>query len=251
MIMPSLSAVIITKNAAAHIATCLASVTFANEIIILDSGSQDNTVAICRQFTDKVFINTDWPGFGIQKNRALDCASGEWILSIDADEQVTPELRQAILQELPQTTNTAFRIRRQSCYCGRWIKYSGWQNDYVTRVFRRDSARFSDDLVHERLLVLRGRVGTLMAPLLHFSFDTLEEVLNKVNAYSSASAQMLYTRGHRSSLSKAIFHGLWAFLRTYVVKFGFLDGKAGFLLAVSNAEGTYYRYVKLMFLQEK
>jgi len=248
--MPSLSVVIITKNAAAHIADCLASVTFADEIIVLDSGSHDNTLGICRQFTEKVFINTDWPGFGIQKNRALNYARSDWVLSLDADEQVTPALQQAIQRAIQQSTATAFKIPRHSCYCGQWIKYSGWQADYVTRLFRRDCARFSDDLVHERLQVLHGNVGTLTAPLLHFSFDSLEDVLNKVNTYSSASAQMLYTRGQRGSVGKAILHGLWAFIRTYLLKRGFLDGRAGFLLAISNAEGTYYRYIKLMYLQE-
>lgn len=248
--MPSLSVTIITKNAANHIARCLASVDFADEIIVLDSGSSDKTVEICRTFTERVFINTDWQGFGVQKNRALAYATGEWILSLDADEQVTLPLKTAIGEALKQSNYTAFRIVRQSHYCGRLIKHSGWQSDYVIRLFRRESAQFSNDLVHEHLQVLQGKVGTLTAPLLHFSFSSLEEVLEKVNAYSSASAQMLYLRGKRSSLTKAILHGIWAFFRTFLVKRGFLDGREGFLLAVSNAEGTYYRYIKLMYLQE-
>jgi len=247
--LPRLSVVIITKNAAAHITRCLTSVSWADEIIILDSGSVDDTLTRARVFTDKIFINADWQGFGVQKNRALSYAQGDWILSLDADEEVTPALKQQILNALTQQ-HTAFQIPRQSCYCGRWIEHSGWSPDYVLRLFRRDAARFSDDLVHEQLQLLTGTQGKLNTPLLHYSFSSLEEVLAKVDAYSSASAQMRFQRGKRGSLRQAIFHGLWTFFRTYILRAGFLDGREGFMLAVSNAEGTYYRYLKLMYLQE-
>ncbi len=245
-----LSILIITKNAAAHITDCLSTVTFADEIIVLDAGSTDNTRELCGPFTTQIFTSSDWPGFGRQKNRALSCAHGDWILSIDADERITPALREEIQQAIQQNTYTAFRLPRLSRYCGRWIKHSGWQPDYVIRLFRRNCGRFSDDLVHEQVQISQGQIGTLTNPLLHYSFNSLEEVLEKVNHYSSASAQMLHAKGHTSSLTKAILHGLWAFLRTYLIRRGFLDGREGFLLAVSNAEGTYYRYLKLMYLQE-
>jgi glycosyltransferase involved in cell wall biosynthesis len=245
-----LSVIIITKNAAAHIETCLNSVIWADEIIILDSGSTDNTLSLCRAFTDKIFINEDWLGFGIQKNRALAKASGEWILSIDADECVTPALQQQIKDAITNaTTETAFRMPRRSRYCGRWIKHSGWYPDYVIRLFRRDAAQFTDDIVHEKVEILNGKLATLNTPLLHYSFNSLEEVLDKVNRYSSANALKNSTK--KSSLKKAIVHGLWAFIRTYFLRMGFLDGREGFMLAVSNAEGTYYRYLKLMYLQEE
>lgn len=246
---PRLSVVIITKNAAAHITRCLTSVSWADEIIILDSGSVDDTLARARIFTDKIFTNTDWQGFGVQKNRALSYAQGDWVLSLDADEEVTPALKQEIFHALTQS-HAAFRIPRQSCYCGRWMKHSGWSPDYVLRLFQRDAARFSDDLVHEQLLLLTGTQGTLNTPLLHYSFSSLEEVLAKVDTYSTASAQMRFQRGKRGSLRQAIVHGLWSFFRTYILHAGFLDGREGFMLAVSNAEGTYYRYLKLMYLQE-
>jgi glycosyltransferase involved in cell wall biosynthesis len=245
-----LSIIIITKNAAAHIKACLTSVAWCDEIIVVDCGSSDNTVALCRSFTEKVYITDDWPGFGPQKNRALAKATGDWVLSIDADERVTPALQQEIKPAISQTSVTAFRIPRQSRYCGQWIKHSGWTPDYVIRLFKRDCGRFSDDLVHEKVQVLQGDIGTLKSPLLHYSFNSLEEVLEKVNRYSTANAQMAYAKGKKSSLKKAIFHGLWAFVRTYVLRAGFLDGRVGFMLAVSNAEGTYYRYLKLMYLQE-
>jgi len=250
LILTQFSIIIITKNAATHIEACLASVAWADEIIVVDCGSTDNTVALCRPFTNKIFVTNDWPGFGIQKNRALAKATGEWILSIDADERVTIALQQEIKHLTKNSTYTAFRISRQSSYCGRWIKHSGWSPDYVIRLFRRNCAHFSDDLVHEVLQVLQGNIGTLKTPLLHYSFNSLEEVLEKINSYSSANALKYLEQGQKSSLTKAISHGLWAFIRTYIVRGGFLDGREGFMLAVSNAEGTYYRYLKLLYLQE-
>lgn len=161
---PRLSVVIITKNAAAHITRCLTSVSWADEIIILDSGSVDDTLTRARVFTDKIFINTDWQGFGVQKNRALSYAQGDWILSLDADEEVTPALKQQILNALTQA-HAAFQMPRRSCYCGRWMEHSGWSPDYVLRLFRRDAARFSDDLVHEQLHLSSGTQGKLNTQL--------------------------------------------------------------------------------------
>lgn len=246
-----LSVIIITRNEAANIRACLDSVTWADEIIVVDSGSTDDTVAIAREFTSQVHKH-DWPGFGAQKNRALDYATKEWVFSIDADERVTPELRAAIEAVLRKKDDVcaAYRISRLSSYCGRLMRHSGWHPDPVVRLFRRNAARFSDDLVHERLLV-EGVVGQIDGELLHYAFDNLEEVLNKVNHYSSAGAVMLQQRGRTASLGGAVLRGLWSFLRTYILRGGFLDGREGFMLAVSNAEGTYYRYLKLMLLNRK
>ncbi|MCU7812232.1 MAG: glycosyltransferase family 2 protein, partial [Candidatus Thiodiazotropha sp. (ex Notomyrtea botanica)] len=143
-----------------------------------------------------------------------------------------------------------YEIPRLSSYCGKEILRSGWRPDYVARLFRRSSATFSDDVVHERL-VFESKPGQLHHSILHRSFDSLEQVLDKVNRYSSASAEKLFSQQKKSSLSAAVFRGLWAFFRTYVLKAGFLDGREGFLLAVSNAEGVYYKYLKLLYLEEK
>jgi len=247
--MPTLSIIIITKNAEAHIDNCLNSVKFANEIIIVDSGSTDNTVKLCKKYTDKIFIRRDWQGFGVQKNRALEKAQSEWILSIDADEEITPDLRHEIESAIAQNQYTAFRIPRLSQFCGRWMKHS-WSSDYVLRLFKRECAKFSNDLVHEKLEVLQGDIATLKNSILHNSFSSLEEVLDKTNTYSTAGAKMRFEKGQSATLKKAIFHGLWTFLRSYFFKKGFLDGREGFILAVSNAEGAYYRYLKLMYLNE-
>lgn len=243
----SLSVIIITRDESAVIRRCLQSVAWADEIIVVDSGSSDDTVAICREFTEQVHV-ADWPGFGQQKNRALGHAGGDWVLSIDADEYLTPALRIEIERTLADATAcAAYRLPRRSSYCGRFLRHGGWWPDYVVRLFRRGQAHFSDDPVHERLLVA-GKTGTLKQPLLHEAFHNLEEVLDKIDRYSTASAAMLRARGHKGSLGRAIGHGIWAFVRTYVLRAGFLDGREGFMLAVSNAEGTYYRYLKLMLL---
>lgn len=248
--MTHLSVIIITCDAEQHIENCLKSVEWADEIIVVDSGSKDETINICRQYTQHIFSYTDWQGFGVQKNRALSHATGDWILSIDADEQISVALRSEIQHAITQSTYSAWIIPRLSRYCGRWI-YHSWGKDYVLRLFRRHCAQFSNDLVHEKVIIQQGLTGKLLAPLLHFSFNSVEEVLQKINVYSTASAQMQFQRQKKSSLTRAVIHGLWAFLRSYILKRGFLDGREGFILAVSNAEGTYYRYIKLMYLQER
>ena len=243
-----LSVIIITKNEASHVGRCLESVSWADEIIVLDSGSDDETVAICRRYTEKVY-ETDWPGFGIQKQRALAKASQDWILSIDADEVVTRELRTQIEKALQQEQFNGYEIPRLSSYCGKQIRHGGWWPDYVLRLFRRQSGRFSESLVHEKIFV-EGAVGRLVAPLLHESFVNLEEVLHKVDSYSTLNAKMLHERGVKSSLAKAIIKALWNFFRTYIIKLSILDGSQGLMLALSNAEGTYYKYAKLLELQK-
>jgi glycosyltransferase involved in cell wall biosynthesis len=245
----SISVTVITKNEAASIRICLDSLTWADEIIVVDSGSTDETVDICREYTDKI-VQTDWPGFGPQKNRALAMATKDWVLSIDADECVTPELREEMQIAMTDPGDrAAFAMPRRSSYCGRPMHYSGWWPDYVTRLFRRGQARFSDDLVHERLIV-DGPVGRLRLPLLHEAFSNLEEALETMNRYSTIGAHMIHKRSGHATLFTAVFHGIWSFLSTYFFRAGFLDGREGFMLAICNAEGSYYKYVKLMLLEK-
>ena len=248
--MAELSVIIITKNEEANIRACLESVAWADETIVVDAGSSDATVEICREFGAKVFVH-DWPGFGMQKNRALSYATHEWVFSVDADERVTPELRAAIETVLRNHAGScaAYRISRLSSYCGRFMRHSGWFPDRIVRLFKRDAAHFSDDQVHERLLV-EGKIGQLDGELLHYAFENIEEVLQKMNHYSTAGAQMMQACGRQASLTGAVLRGLWSFVRTYFLRAGFLDGREGFMLAVSNAEGTYYRYLKLMLMNK-
>jgi glycosyltransferase involved in cell wall biosynthesis len=246
-----LSVIIITKNEAGNIQACLDSVAFANEWIIVDSGSTDGTVEIARAAGATVIETADWPGFGPQKNRALEAAGGDWILSLDADERITAELA-AEIQAIVATEKSrgAFEIPRKSWYCGRFIEHAGWSPDYVTRLVRRGSAKFTDDLVHERLVVT-GATARLQSPMLHYSFNNFSQVLQKIDQYSTLSAQQRYAQGKRGSVGKAVLHGFAAFIRTYVFKRGFLDGPHGLALAISNAEGSYYRYLKLWLLEQQ
>ncbi len=247
----SLSIILITKNEEANLKDCLESVSFADEIIVVDSQSSDKTQEIARSFGVKLEITSDWPGFGPQKNRALNLATQDWVLSIDADERVTPELKQEILTAIA-SPNAAdcYAIPRSSWYCGRFMKHSGWYPDYVDRLFKRGSAKFSDHLVHERLLPT-GSSGKLKNHFLHYSYRDFSQVLKKVDVYSSAAAQQAFKQGKKGGLGEALIHGFWAFFRTYVLRRGFLDGKHGLALAISNAATSYYKYLKLWQLHNK
>lgn len=247
----TLSVSIIVMNGEPLIRRCVESVTWADEIVVVDSGSSDNTREICRELGAQVTQTADFPGYGPQKNRALDRTSGDWILALDHDEWITPELRAEIETTLRNPgDNVAFSLPRLSNFCGRDMRHSGWWPDPVIRLFRRGAARFAEDHMHDRL-VPNGNVGMLRQPLRHDPMPTLEHVINKINGYSSAGAKFNFERGKRASLGKAIFHGWWAFMRTYFLHAGFLDGREGFMLSVSNAEGTYYRYLKLMLLGDR
>lgn len=243
-----LSVIVITRNEQANIEACLASVSFAREVVVLDSGSTDATVALAQAAGARVERTGDWPGFGPQKNRALALATQPWVLSIDADERVPPELREEILAVLAAPTADAWSMPRRSSFCGQYMAHSGWYPDRVTRLFRRGTARFSDDIVHERLLT-DGPAAALRHDLIHESFRDLETVLDKANSYSTAGARRLLAEGREASFGAALAHGLWAFVRTYILRLGFLDGRLGLALAIANAEGTYYRYLKLWLLR--
>jgi glycosyltransferase involved in cell wall biosynthesis len=244
-----LSVVIITKNEAHHISRCLESVQWADEIIILDSGSEDDTLKLCNKFTDKIY-STDWPGFGIQKQRAVEKAKAEWILSIDADESVSSELREEIQQTIQSTQFNGFEIPRLSSYCGKQIHHGGWWPDYTLRLFRKGYGKFSESIVHEKI-ELKGKTGRLESPLRHETYINLEEVINKINSYSSLSAKMMYEKRTKSSLGEAISRATWTFFRTYLLRAAFLDGREGLMLSISNAETAYYKYLKLFELYQK
>ena len=247
--MVELSVILITKNEAANIRACLESVAWADEIVVVDSGSTDDTVAIAREFTPHVYVH-DWPGFGAQKNRALDYATKAWVFSIDADERVTPELRAELEEVMASPQAEAYEMPRLSNFCGRFMHYSGWHPDYVLRLFRREAGKFTDVPVHE-CVVVSGEIARLTQPLLHYSYRDLDDVLDKLNRYSGAAAEAMLQQGRSGGLLKAVLHGTWSFIRTYFLRVGFLDGREGFMLAVLNAEHSYYRYLKLMLLDEQ
>ena len=251
----TLSAIIITKNEAHNLAACLASVAFADEWVVVDSGSTDETVAIAKQFGAKVLLTNDWPGFGKQKNRALDLATGDWVFSIDADERVTPELAAEIkLAMASQAANgaKAFDMPRRTSFCGQWIDHCGWSPDRVVRLFKRGSAKFNDNLVHESLQLEGGsaRIGNLKSHLLHDSYPTPNHYWDKLKIYSEAWAVQKHGEGKSASIIRALAASCVAFVRSYIIRLGFLDGALGFVVCQMQAQATFYKYFQLYFLNQ-
>ncbi len=244
----SLSAIIICHNNKATIRRCLESVSWVDEIVVVDGGSTDGTLDIVRELATKVHQPADWPGHGPQKNRALDLATGDWMFSLDSDEWITPEVRAEIEAAIAAPGDkAAFMLPRRSSFCGRFMRHSGWWPDYVRRLFRRGTARFSDDRGHDRLIV-NGAVGRLSSPIHHETVTSLEQLIDKMNSYSAMTARNLHENGRSASILTALLHGGWAFFRTYFLRAGFLDGREGMMLAIANAENSYYRYAKLALL---
>ncbi|MDD2701964.1 MAG: glycosyltransferase family 2 protein [Sideroxydans sp.] len=241
--MPGLSVILITKNEAANIRACLESVAWADERIVVDSGSSDDTVAIARSMGAQVYGH-DWPGFGPQKNRALGYATGDWVFSIDADERVTAELRAELEQAMREGAAEGYYCPRLSQFCGTFIHHSGWYPDYVLRLFKRGKGRFSDSLVHESVQ-LQGRSAKLRSPLLHYSYLDRADVERKVLHYSDAAAQQMHAAGKRTTLQRAALSATWAFVRTWIIRLGVLDGRAGWGIAMMNARTTWLKYRKL------
>lgn len=242
-----LSVIVITLNEASNIRDCLTSVAWADEIIVVDSGSSDETLAICEELGAKTLINRDWQGFGHQKNLALQQATGDWILSLDADERISPALQQLIKQTLESPNADGYLFPRQAFFLGKAMRHGGWWPDYVLRLFRREAGEFSQVLVHENVL-LQGKTQKLHEPIIHYSYISLEQLVDKINKYSSAGAKQAHSQHKCGSLSMALARGGWSFFRAYCLRAGFLDGAAGLIAAISKGEEAYYRYLKLSYL---
>jgi glycosyltransferase involved in cell wall biosynthesis len=249
MSMPRLSAIIITRNEASNIGDCLDSLAFCDERIVVDSDSTDGTLLIAREKGARIATH-GWKGFGPQKNYALSLAHGDWVLSIDADERVTPELAVEIRKAIAEGKADGFELSRRSSFCGRMMRHSGWFPDRVLRLFRRDIGRFTDDLVHERV-ACDGKTARLKNALLHYPVARLEDAIRRIDQYSTLGAEKLAASDRKVSFYSGITHGAGTFLRVYVLKLGFLDGAAGFMLAVANAEGAYYRYMKAWLARQR
>ena len=252
-----LSVTVITKNEALNIAECLNSASFAKQIVVLDSGSTDATQQIARSCGAEVVVFSDWRGFGVQKNRALDAARNEWVLSIDADERVSPDLAKEILEAIGQVQsndqNVAFAIPRLTQFCGVWIKHCGWTPDYVVRLFRRGEARFSDDVVHEKLVMAQtnSKIIRLKNPLLHFSYPTPASYWEKLRRYSHDWAVSEQAKGRTTTIARAALSGLAAFVRSYFFRLGFLDGSMGFVVCMLQAQAAFGKYFELYWLNQQ
>jgi glycosyltransferase involved in cell wall biosynthesis len=246
-----LSVIVITHNEQANIGDCLKSLDFADEIIVVDSSSTDRTVDLARALGADVHVTVDWPGFGPQKNRALALAKGQWVLSIDSDERVTPELASEIQQAIATDLGTAYEIPRLTQFCGRWIRHCGWTPDRVLRLFKRDAARFSNDLVHERVILSQGFPRCLMGHLLHYSYPSPSHYWRKLEQYSDAWAQQRFAEGQKTSMVRAALAGVVAFLRSYFFRLGFLDGAMGFAVCAMQAQAAFGKYFALYCLNRK
>jgi glycosyltransferase involved in cell wall biosynthesis len=241
-----LSVTIITKNEENRIARCLRSVAFAHQRVVLDSGSTDQTCQIARDLGAEIHQSIDWPGFGIQKNRALALAREPWVLSLDADEVLSETLQQQV-QAVEASDGlwqgrhyNGFWLRRHSRFCGKLVRFGDWQGDRVLRLFRRSSGRFTDDLVHERLVV-EGEHTTLPGILEHDSVDSWEDGFRKMRRYAWLSARKLAAQG-RGSPGSAWVHGVWTVFRGLVLRAGLLDGLTGLKIAWLNGQGSYLKY---------
>lgn len=239
------SVVIIAKNEAARIDGCLQSVAWADEIVVVDSGSSDATVAVARRYTDKVY-EMPWRGFGLQKQTAVELASHDLIFNIDCDEQVTPELAEEIrhIAQRP-AISSGYTVPRRTFLGKSEIKHCGWYPDRTVRLFDRTTCKFSDDLVHEKVLV-EGVTAECANHLLHFSFSGFSDMLRKMDNYTDLGADNLFASGRRAGYFDITIRPLHAFIRTYLFYFGFLDGFAGYVVSVSNAVSVFAKYVKLM-----
>jgi glycosyltransferase involved in cell wall biosynthesis len=244
-----ISITIITYNEERNIDRCLNSIQWADEIIVVDSGSTDQTLAICRQYHCKV-IQKPWSGFGSMKHFAVDAASHDWIFSIDADEKMTDGLKSTIQQILKEPQCAGYRIKRISYYLDKKIYYSGWNHDYPLRLFNRKYGNFNDKPIHESVK-LSGKSDRIEEALLHYPYPTIASHVQKMNQYAELTAGWLTQNRKSSSLAMAILSSMIKFLKMYFLQMGFLDGKIGFVLAYNSAFGVYLKYIKLWEIIKK
>jgi glycosyltransferase involved in cell wall biosynthesis len=242
--MQKISAYILAFNEAEKIADAVSSVLWADEIIVADSGSTDRTAEIAQSLGARV-VQLPFDGFGDLRNRAIAECRHEWIFSLDSDERCTAEIRDEILGILSSVaSHDAYLVPRRNYMMGRWITGSGWYPNFrQPQLFRNGAMRYNDDPVHEGYQLLTKRpLGRLQGAIWQFPFRNLEEIIHKMNRYSSLGVQKL--AGKRVSMGGALGHGAWAFLKHYLFKQGYRDGWAGFIIALGNFEGTFYRYAK-------
>jgi glycosyltransferase involved in cell wall biosynthesis len=242
--MEKISATIICLNEERNIQRCLESLSFADEIIVVDSGSRDRTVEICRRYTDHVMYHP-WPGHVEQKNYALDQAQYDWILSLDADEVVSPQLKESILNALQNDHGKydGYRVNRHVYYLGRWINHC-WYPEYKIRLFRKSKGRWTGRNPHDTVS-LRGTYRDLKGDLEHYTYRNISQHLQTIDSFSSIGAREAFERGRATHLSNLIFNPLFRFFKLYFLKRGFLDGVPGFIIAVLGSYYCFLKYAKL------
>ncbi|MBF0550991.1 MAG: glycosyltransferase family 2 protein [Deltaproteobacteria bacterium] len=243
--MKTLSVNVITLNEEKHISACLESLSFADEIVVVDGGSQDKTVELARQYPVKIYENP-WPGFGPQRRLAMDKSTGDWILWVDSDERVTPELRAEITSVLQGNDRgkAGFYLPSKNYFSGRLIKHGGWSKDFKLRLFKRDKAVITDRAVHEDVIP-DGDLGKLTCPLIHYSYDSISDFVLRMDRYARLSAEEYMQQGRRIGLLGMLFRPLYTFFNMYFMRAGFLDGYHGLVLAGLYAAYTFTKYAKL------
>ncbi len=242
-----LSLVVITKNEQKNIERCLRSVPFASEMIVVDSLSTDETVKICESLGAKVY-QKEWMGFGPQKKYATSKASYDWILSLDADEALSPELQEEIVHRFDQLKpEVAYRLPRRSFHLGRWIRHGGWLPDYQTRIYNRQRNNWTEDPIHEK--VAAANLEVFKNPILHWVFKDMSHQVSTNDRYSGLQALQLYKSGKKFSYFKLLVKPPTKFIECYILKRGFLDGWAGFMIAISAAYSVFLKWAKLWELQ--
>ena len=242
-----LSVTLITRDAAGQLADCLASVAFADEIVVVDSGSTDDTVELARSRGARV-LRHEWLGFGPQKQFAVEAASHDWVLCVDADERVSPGLRQQIVSELNAPRGFVYAIPRRNRFLGRWLRHGEGYPDWSVRLFHRAHARWGSEPVHEKV-VSRSPVLKLSGDLLHDSAETLEKYLDKQNRYTSLQAEAMHAAGRRANALQLTISPFLRFFKYYVLRLGFLDGVPGLVHIAIGCMNSFNKYAKLKALE--
>ncbi len=248
--MTKLSVIVITKNEAHNIRECLTSVQWADEIIVVDAESKDDTVLRAKQFTEKIFVKP-WMGFAEAKQFGMTQSVHDWILWLDADERVVPELAVEIQKIISsETKHAAFSVARRAYFLGKWIKHSGWYPGRVARLFHRNRAKFNSASVHEGLEI-HGSLGELQNDLLHFTDPNLFHYFAKFNRYTSLAGKELFDKKKKFKRSDLLIRPVWVFKKMYLLKLGFLDGIRGLLLALLSSAYVFTKYAKLWEQERK
>lgn len=242
----TVTAIIIAKNEAHNLFDCISSVSWADQVLVFDSGSSDNSKEVTESLGARFHQHCDWQGFGRQRQLAQQCVNTDWCFWIDADERVTDELKRSILEAIQQAQDCIYSVARCSWVFGRFLKHSGWYPDRVLRLHPTQLTRYNDALVHEKLELPQGcEIKPLSGDLLHYTYDSIHHYLVKSAGYAKAWADQREAKGKRTTLGQGVLHALGCFCKMYLLKRGFLDGKQGFLIALLSAHSTLVKYADL------
>jgi glycosyltransferase involved in cell wall biosynthesis len=239
---PTISAIIITYNEEKNLRACLQTLKFCHDVVIVDRDSSDRTVAVASEFNVRVYSRPDWKGFGVQKQRCLELASGDWIVSLDADERISANLAREMLTAINSELHTGFLIKRQTFFLGKRLRFGGWSDETIIRLARKSHARFDESQVHEKLLI-EGSIGNLKSPLLHFSYQDFDDIFEKTKRYALAAGRRKGALPKWAGAPVGLAYSIATFVLRYFVKFGFLDGVQGLMAAAMKSQEAFWKHV--------